>query len=70
MREVEITHEPVALYKILKLEGVVASGGEAKSAIDDGLVSVNGVVETRRRKKIIAGDVVEYMNEKMTILLV
>jgi len=70
MREVEITHEPVALYKILKFEGVVASGGEAKSAIDDGLVSVNGVVKTRRRKKIIASDVVEYRNEKMTILLV
>jgi ribosome-associated protein len=70
MLEVEITHEPVALYKILKFEGVVASGGEAKSAIDSGLVSVNGVIETRRRKKIIAGDVIEYMDEKMTIVLV
>ncbi|MGY8815432.1 MAG: RNA-binding S4 domain-containing protein [Gammaproteobacteria bacterium] len=69
MREVEITREPVELYKILKFEGVVSSGGEAKSIIDNGQVMVNGKVETRRRKKIISGDIIEYMNEKLKILL-
>jgi ribosome-associated protein len=69
MREVEITKEPVELYKILKFEGVVSSGGEAKSIIDNGQVMVNGEVETRRRKKIISGDIIEYMNEKLKILL-
>jgi len=49
MRDVEITKEPVELYKILKFEGVVSSGGEAKSIIDNGQVMVNGEVETRRR---------------------
>ena len=69
MREVEITKEPVELYKILKFEGVVSSGGEAKSIIDNGQVMVNGEVETKRRKKIISGDIIEYMNEKLKILL-
>ncbi len=69
MREVQISKEPVELYKILKFEGVVASGGEAKSVIDDGQVLVNGVVETRKRKKIVSGDTIEFMDEKFKILL-
>jgi len=67
MREVEITTEPVELYKILKFEGVVASGGEAKSVIENGLVLVNGEIETRKRKKIVSGDIVEFGGEKMRI---
>lgn len=67
MREVEITTEPVELYKILKFEGVVASGGEAKTVIENGLVLVNGEVETRKRKKIVSGDIVEFGDEKMRI---
>ena len=69
MKEIEITKEPVELYKILKFEGIVASGGEAKAVIDDGQVLVNGEVETRKRKKIIAGDIIEFMNEKFKIVL-
>lgn len=69
MREVEITREPVELYKILKFEGIVASGGEAKAVIDDGQVIVNGEVETRKRKKIVSGDVIEYGDEKIKIVL-
>ena len=53
MKNIEITKEPVKLYKILKFEGVVSSGGEAKAEIDNGQVMVNGEIETRRRKKII-----------------
>ncbi len=51
MREVEITTEPVELYKILKFEGMASSGGEAKFVIEQGQVIVNGEVETRKRKK-------------------
>ena len=69
MKEVEITKEPVELYKILKFEGIVSSGGEAKSVIDDGQVLVNGEVEKRKRKKIIAGDVIEYLDNKIKIKL-
>jgi len=69
MRVVEITSEPVELYKILKFEGMVASGGEAKLVISEGLVLVNGKVETRKRKKIVAGDTIEFNQEKICIQL-
>ncbi len=60
MRVVKISSQPVELYKILKFEGMVASGGEAKFVIADGLVQVNGEVETRKRKKIMSGDVIKF----------
>ena len=65
MKNVEITREPVELYKILKFEGLVTTGGEAKLLIGDGQVTVNGDIETRRRKKIVAGDVIEFRGEKL-----
>jgi ribosome-associated protein len=67
MRVVDITREPVELYKILKFEGLVASGGEAKLLIGDGQVMVNGEVETRRRKKIVGGDVIAFRGEQLQI---
>jgi ribosome-associated protein len=60
MREMEISEEPIELYKILKFENWVVSGGEAKQVILEGQVRVNGMVETRKRKKIFSGDVVEF----------
>ena len=69
MRDVEITEEPVELYKILKFEGMVSSGGEAKSVIAEGQVSVNGKKETRKRNKIFSGDIIEFGNEKIRIQL-
>ncbi len=67
MRDVEITTEPVELYKILKFEGILSSGGEAKAVIAEGLVKVNGELETRKRKKIVAGDIIEFGDEKIRI---
>ncbi|NOZ10015.1 MAG: RNA-binding S4 domain-containing protein [Gammaproteobacteria bacterium] len=69
MRAVEVLKEPVELYKILKFEGMVLSGGEAKSVIAEGLVLVNAKVETRKRKKIVSGDIVEYGNKRIRIHL-
>lgn len=60
MRDVSLKTQPVELYKILKFEGLVPSGGVAKLAIASGDVLVNGKVETRKRKKIVAGDVIEF----------
>ncbi|MDX2478540.1 MAG: RNA-binding S4 domain-containing protein [Gammaproteobacteria bacterium] len=68
-REVEVLIEPVELYKILKFEGMVSSGGEAKSVIADRQVLVNGKVETRKRKKIVSGDAIEFADEKIRIRL-
>ena len=69
MRVVEITKEPVELYKILKFEGMVASGGEAKLVIADGHVLLNGNIETRKRKKIVSGDIIEFDEEVIRIKL-
>jgi len=69
MRDVEIRNEPVELYKILKFEGMTASGGEAKLVIEQGQVIVNGEVETRKRKKIHSGDIIEFASEKICIKL-
>ena len=68
MKEVIITREPVELYKILKFEGLVSSGGEAKSVIGDGQVSVNGEEETRKRRKIVSGDIIEFQGEQLAIV--
>ena len=69
MKNIEINQEPIALYQLLKFEALVSSGGEAKVAIDDGRVLVNGEVETRRRKKIMCDDIVEFENQKYSIVL-
>ncbi|HIF51586.1 MAG TPA: RNA-binding S4 domain-containing protein [Thiotrichaceae bacterium] len=69
MKEIEITKEPVELYKLLKFEGLAASGGEAKFFISEGLVSVNGNTETRKRKKIVSGDIIEFNTEIFSIKL-
>lgn len=68
-RVVEVTSEPVELYKILKFEGLVGSGGEAKSAVASGQVLVNGDVETQKRKKIVSGDAIEFGEDKIFIKL-
>ena len=67
MKEIEISEEPIELYKILKFENMVESGGEAKYVISEGKVMVNGKVETRKRKKIYSGDVVEFGEEKIRV---
>jgi ribosome-associated protein len=58
----------IELYKILKRENMAASGGEAKYLISEGLVTVNGEVETRKRRKTVAGDVVECHGEKVLVV--
>lgn len=68
MREVEVVKVPVELYKILKFEGLVGSGAEAKAVIADGLVKVNGELETQKRKKILPGDIIEFGEEKLSIV--
>ncbi|RLB62710.1 MAG: RNA-binding S4 domain-containing protein [Deltaproteobacteria bacterium] len=69
MKEVKISKEPTELYKILKFEGIASSGGEAKSIIGNGQVLVNGLVETRKRKKIVSGDIIELLGEKLKVSL-
>lgn len=54
------TPEPVIqLDQFLKLANIVGTGGQAKRLIQGGEVKLNGEVETRRKKKLFPGDVVE-----------
>jgi ribosome-associated protein len=66
-REVVIAREPIELHQLLKLADLAASGGEAKFVIARGLVRVNGQVETRKRKKIVSGDLVECAGEGVRV---
>ena len=65
---IAIRDEYIELYKLLKLAEMAASGGEAKYMISEGLVRVNGEVETRKRRKTRAGDTVEYDSGWVTVI--
>jgi ribosome-associated protein len=59
--------EYIELMKLLKFMNLVESGAEAKLVIDEGLVQVNGQVETRRRCKIRGGDKVEFEDDLVEV---
>ena len=63
MREVRIKDEFIKLGQSLKLAHLVENGAEAKEVVQSGLVKVNGEVDTRRGRKLVAGDEVEYRGE-------
>ncbi|KKD59783.1 hypothetical protein RN22_14315 [Grimontia sp. AD028] len=65
---IEVSSQPVELYKVLKIANAVSGGGEAKMAIAEGYVFVNGEVETRKRCKIYDGDVIAF-NEEFYVVL-
>ena len=60
MEELFIRDDFIKLGQALKLAGFVESGVEAKEVIQDGLVKVNGEVDTRRGKKLVVGDEVHF----------
>ncbi len=65
----QLTEEYIELYKLIKLLDLVDSGGEAKQLIEHGAVVRNGEVETRKRAKIKAGEVIT-IGEEVTIEVV
>jgi len=69
MKEIFLSKQPVELFKVLKFEGMTSSGGEAKMLIADGQVKVNGAREIRKRKQIVADDVIEFGGEKFIVHL-
>ncbi|HDJ1438367.1 TPA: ribosome-associated protein YbcJ [Serratia rubidaea] len=60
-------HPHVELCDLLKFQGWSESGGAAKEAIADGLVKVDGQVETRKRCKIVAGQKVSFAGRTVTV---
>lgn len=68
MFEITIDSEYIKLDQFLKLVDVASTGGHAKFLIQEGLVKVNGEIETRRGKKLRSDDVVEVEGNKIKIL--
>ncbi|GHG08380.1 RNA-binding S4 domain-containing protein [Thalassotalea marina] len=60
---VELSSQPIELYKLLKIANLVGGGGEAKIVISEGYVAVNEEVVTQKRKKIYDGDVIYFNGE-------
>lgn len=60
---------PINLTQVLKLANIVEHGGAAKALVADGLVKVNGVLETRKRRKMEIGDLIEIAGAPSLILV-
>ncbi len=60
-------HEYIELHSLLKVTGLCESGGIAKLLIGDGLVTVDGEVELRKRCKIRTGQVVELNDQQVAV---
>jgi ribosome-associated protein len=58
MREIAITTDSIRLGQFLKLADLVDVGSDVKEMLEDGVVHVNGVLETRRGRQLVRGDVV------------
>ena len=67
MEKIKLREEFIKLGQALKPAGLVESGVEAKEVIQDGLVKVNGEVDTRRGRKLYSGDVVVFDGEEIRI---
>ena len=67
MEKIKIETEFIKLDALLKFAVLVGSGGEAKTVIADGMVSVNGEVCTMRGKKIRPGDTVEFAGNTLVV---
>ena len=66
--QVELEQQPIELYKLLKIANLVSGGGEAKVAISEGYVLLNGDVETQKRKKIYSGDVIQFNDDLVEMI--
>lgn len=67
MEVIHLKDEYIKLGQALKIANLVESGADAKYVVQEGLVRVNGEVDTRRGKKLEAGDIVEYNGETVKI---
>ncbi|MCE3015465.1 MAG: RNA-binding S4 domain-containing protein [Pirellula sp.] len=63
----EKSPEPLRLDHFLQTRGLFESGGQAKHGIQASEVKVNGQIETRRRRKLVPSDVVEFAGKKYVV---
>lgn len=68
MQTITLREEFIKLGQALKAAGLVSNGVEAKEVILEGLVKVNGEVDTRRGKKLYDGDIISFDGEEIKIV--
>jgi len=68
MREFTLTEEFIELIRLLKLLGIAQTGGHAKLLVEEGEVIRNGQPEYRKRAKLIKGDIIEVLGEKIKLI--
>ncbi len=67
MEEFKIEGDYIELMALLKALGIAETGGHAKHIVDSGEVIRNGQIETRRRAKLIPGDILQIENTKVNL---
>lgn len=68
MDEIKIKDEYIKLGQAMKLAGLADEGADAKAAIQNGLVKVNGETDTRRGRKLTEGDVFSYQGRSVKVV--
>ncbi len=68
MERIEIHTEFIRLQDLLKLAGVVPTGGTAKEVVQEGLVTVNGAVCTQRGRKLYPGDCAVFQGIELEVV--
>lgn len=66
-RPVQVRETPIDLCQFLKFAALTSSGGEAKQAVAEGGVLVNGSPETRKRRKLVLGDRVTFAGQTIVV---
>ena len=66
--ELKLRDDFIKLGQAMKAAGIVSSGIDAKMLIQDGQVTVNGEVETRRGRKLYDGDVFEFEGDEVRVV--
>ena len=67
MQVIKIKDDNIKLGQLIKLAGLGDSGVEAKYAIQNSLVYVNGQIDTRRGRKVVQGDIIKFKNEEIKV---
>ena len=69
MEEIKFTieGEHIELIQLLKAIGLAKTGGHAKMIVNEALVNRNGEIETRKRAKLISGDIIEVVDYKIIL---
>ena len=68
MDVIRLRDEYIKLGQALKASGLVESGAEAKEVITEGMVCVNGEADSRRGRKLYAGDIINFNGEEVKIV--